>query len=104
MACFPGSSGSPIFILNEGLYHVGHNAYAGSRIMLVGVLYGGPQYSATGELAVMSIPNKPFPVTNIPTNLGVAIKAERILEFEEFFSNEALVENNKKEGQSGDMI
>ena len=30
--------------------------------------------------------NRPFPVTNIPTNLGVAIKADRILDFEIFFN------------------
>lgn len=95
MACFPGSSGSPIFVLNEGIYHEGNNACAGSRIMLVGVLYGGPQYSATGELVVMSIPNRPFTVTNIPTNLGVAIKAERILDFEDFFKDEALDQNTQ---------
>lgn len=101
MACFPGSSGSPIFILNEGVYHVGNNAYAGSRILLVGVLYGGPQYSATGELAVMSIPNRPFPVTNIPTNLGVAIKADRILDFEIFFNENTTEEDSEEDKKDG---
>ena len=88
MACFPGSSGSPIFILNEGSYHIGHNLYAGSRVRLIGVLYGGPQYIATGELMLMDLPNIPRPVTQIPTNLGIAIKAQKILDFEQYFKKE----------------
>lgn len=89
MACFPGSSGSPIFILNEGSYHVGNDLYAGSRIIFVGILYGGPQYSATGDIVLMDLPNMPQAhlITQIPTNLGIAIKAERILEFEHLFNN-----------------
>ena len=41
MACFPGSSGSPIYILNEGSYRDKHgNSYLGSsRVMLLGVLW-----------------------------------------------------------------
>lgn len=82
MACFPGSSGSPIFILNEGTYTTSTGVCVGSRLYLVGVLYGGPQYNAQGILTFANLPNIPHPVTRIPTNLGVAIKAERILEFE----------------------
>lgn len=90
MACFPGSSGSPIFILNEGAYHIGNDLYAGSRIIFVGILYGGPQYSATGNFVLMNLPNMPQPrsLTPIPMNLGVAIKAELILAFEEKLSNQ----------------
>ncbi|MBD5447666.1 MAG: trypsin-like peptidase domain-containing protein [Treponema sp.] len=92
IACFPGSSGSPIFILNEGTYHIGNDLYAGSRIVFVGVLYGGPQYSAAGDFVLMNLPNMPQPrsLTQIPMNLGVAIKAELILAFEEKFSNHKL--------------
>ena len=88
MACFPGSSGSPIFILNEGAYMQNNSLYAGSRLMLVGILYGGPQYSAQGELMLMDLPNTHQIVskTQIPTNLGIAIKAERILDFETLFN------------------
>lgn len=97
MACFPGSSGSPIFILNEGAYLRGNGLYAGNRIILVGVLYGGPQYSATGDFILMDLPNRPQPhsVTRIPTNLGVAIKAELVLSFEEIF-NKSKKENGEQ--------
>lgn len=44
MACFPGSSGSPIFIINEGTYtDKKNNAMVfGSRIVFLGILYSGP--------------------------------------------------------------
>lgn len=92
MACFPGSSGSPIFILNEGSYHIGADLYAGNRIKFIGILYGGPQYAATGDLILMDLPNVPFPITRIPTNLGVAIKAERIFDFESMFASQVIRE------------
>lgn len=85
MACFPGSSGSPIFILNEGSYHIGTTLYAGSRVGFIGILYGGPKYTTKGELILMDLPNRPRPIIQIPTNLGIAIKAQRILEFETIF-------------------
>lgn len=86
MACFPGSSGSPIFILNEGMYHIGNSVCAGDRISFIGILYAGPQYSATGELILMEHTPFPHSVTKIPTNLGIVIKAEKILEFEKMFN------------------
>jgi len=63
-------------------------------------LYGGPQYSATGDFILMDLPNKPQPhsVTPIPTNLGVAIKAELILSFETLFNNQIMVNEEQKNG------
>lgn len=87
MACFPGSSGSPIFILNEGAYAVGDDLNVGSRIYLCGILYGGPQYQASGIMTFLNLPNLPTPVLNIPTNLGVAIKSSELFYFEEYFNN-----------------
>ena len=51
MACFPGSSGSPIYILNENGYSDKNgNTYLGAkRIILIGILYAGPQYNAQGS-------------------------------------------------------
>lgn len=80
MACFPGSSGSPIFIFNEGSYRDKHgNVRLGtSRILLLGILYAGPQYDARGEIVVKTIPTSKQVVesnTSIMTNLGYYIKA-----------------------------
>ena len=88
-ACFPGSSGSPVFILNENGYSDKKgNTYLGSkRILLMGTLYAGPQHKATGEIKIINVPTAQVPITvsSIPNNLGIVIKAERILELERMF-------------------
>ena len=89
MACFPGSSGSPIYILIEGSYRDKHgNTYFGnSRIMLLGILYAGPQYDARGDIVVKTIPTAKQVIesnTRIMTNLGYYIKATEINEFQRF--------------------
>jgi len=55
----------------------------GTRIALLGVLYAGPQFTVEGEIIVSPIPTqmKPVPVSRIPINLGIVIKAKQILEF-----------------------
>lgn len=95
MACFPGSSGSPIFLLNEGTFRTTSGIMVGSRVLLLGVLYGGPQYTAQGVLEFASIPTLPRSYTAIPTNLGVAIKASKILDFE------PLLQKMEKGGTNG---
>ena len=90
-ACFPGSSGSPVFQFNEGAYLTKGHLMGGSRLRLLGVLYAGPQYTAEGTLVVRSIPtaleqrSTTNTVTRIPTNLGIVIKARALLEFEKVF-------------------
>ena len=87
IAALPGSSGSPVFILNQGAYSTvdGVTLSSSPRILFLGVLWGGPEYDAIGTLQFMALPNKPMPVTSIPTNLGMIIKSERIREFEKLF-------------------
>lgn len=82
MACYPGSSGSPVFILNQGAFTTAEGITVGNRIMLLGVLYGGHEFDARGVLQFATLPSVPYPVTRIPINLGIMIKAERIFEFE----------------------
>lgn len=93
-ACFPGSSGSPIFILNEGGYSYDSKLYLGSRVYFIGVLYGGPQYNADGKIVFSNIPTYQTK-TNIPTNLGIAIRSNELKEFDNIF-NLIISENNKK--------
>lgn len=85
MACFPGSSGSPIYILNEGGYRDKKgNTYLGqSRVILIGYLFAGPQYSASGALTIETIPTKQniVSVTPVMVNLGYYVKANEILTF-----------------------
>jgi hypothetical protein len=85
-ACFPGSSGSPVFICNVGSYQdkQGNLNLGGSRFYLLGILYAGPQITVTGDIKVVTIPNmqqKALSVSHIPNNLGYVIKAERIMDF-----------------------
>ncbi|MBI3416888.1 MAG: trypsin-like peptidase domain-containing protein [Verrucomicrobia bacterium] len=84
-ACFPGSSGSPVLLYNSGNYsdRMG-NTIIGTRIKLLGVLYAGPQHTATGEITIANVPtaSKPVAISRIPNNLGIIIKAERLMEFD----------------------
>lgn len=87
IAAFPGSSGSPIYILNEGS-HMDRkgNIYMGSnRLLFLGILYAGPKFNSYGQISVVDIPThqKAFSKTSIMTNLGYYIKSEEILEFKE---------------------
>lgn len=83
-ACFPGSSGSPVMLLNEGSYRTQNAIVMGSRVKLLGVLYAGPQHTATGSIQVVNIPTRqePVAISRIPNNLGIIIKAKKILELE----------------------
>lgn len=88
-ACFPGSSGSPVFLLNEGGYQDKNgNTYLGAtRVFLLGTLYAGPQHTTTGDVKIINVPTSQLPVaiSKIPNNLGLIIKSSRILELEMLF-------------------
>jgi len=85
-ACFPGSSGSPIFVLNKGSYSedVDHVDLE-NRPILLGVLYGGPQISVNGEIEIEEIPTstQSYSTTKIMMNLGYYIKAMEIFKLGE---------------------
>jgi len=84
-ACFPGSSGSPVFIASEGIVHTPQGLNLGSsRFYFMGVLYAGPQWTADGTLEVVNVPTAAIPIARIkiPINIGVVIQAYRILEFD----------------------
>jgi len=82
MACFPGSSGSPIYVLNENGYKDKNGvSYLGqSRIIFIGILYAGPRYN------VQTIPIQQTIQAETPMmiNLGNYIKAIELKEFQEY--------------------
>lgn len=85
-ACFPGSSGSPVFLLNQGSYSPKSGGIVlGTRIKLLGILYAGPQHIAVGEMKIVPIgnPTRTVSVASIPNNLGVVIKADRLRDFDQ---------------------
>lgn len=80
IAAFPGSSGSPVFILNEGIYATQKGTVVGSRVLLLGVLFAGPQFTADGTIQIVDIPTAtPIARTSIPSHLGYYVKASEIL-------------------------
>lgn len=87
IAAFPGSSGSPVLIFNESGYRdkKGNMFVGKSRVILLGVLYAGPQATATGEIVMTPNLQRPISVSQIPNNLGLIIKSERIIEMEKLF-------------------
>jgi hypothetical protein len=85
-ACFPGSSGSPVFLYNPGVFvsRAGGWVFGNTRLKLLGVLYAGPQHTATGEVEIVTVPTqqKAIALSRIPNNLGLIIKSSRLLEFD----------------------
>jgi hypothetical protein len=81
-ACFPGSSGSPVLIVNESSYALHKQPLqVGNRLILLGILYAGPLYDAQGEIKKYVVPTKNFVSTDIPMNLGYCISSKKLLDF-----------------------
>ncbi|MBX6969973.1 serine protease [Providencia rettgeri] len=80
ITCFPGSSGSPIYIYDDGMFMDGKSAKLGERLILLGILYAGPTFTAEGEIRAVKIPTnyKSIAVTELMMNLGFIIKAEEL--------------------------
>ena len=78
-ACYPGSSGSPVFIFDNGASYTdarGNLIVGNSRVYLLGVLYGGPLHK--GKVINKPLQRSPISLAEIPNNLGYVIKAEKI--------------------------
>lgn len=93
IACFPGSSGSPVLIVDEGTYKskTGGIVMGSDRIVLLGVLYAGPQWTAEGDIKVREIPTAREQITvetGVMIHLGYIVKAKEILALGEHMKNE----------------
>lgn len=87
MACFPGSSGSPILIYDRnGFLDRKSNTYniGGSRLKFVGVLYSGPLISSDGRIVLSHLPR--VEVASM-MHLGNAIKSSQLRILDEIISN-----------------
>lgn len=81
-AIYGGSSGSPVFVFNQGSYTKPDGGlYAGTRLKLVGVVYAVAQHKVTGDIEIVDIPAAKTPISStlIPNNLGVVIHARKLL-------------------------
>jgi len=89
-ATWPGASGSPVFIYNQGTVFDPRtrNVTFGERVYFVGVVYGVGRQEVDGSVVIVNAPTHAIsqtPFTSavaIPTNLGACIRSTRILEFE----------------------
>jgi len=85
-ACFPGSSGSPVMLFNQGGYFEDGGFMVGaSRVKLLGILWGGPQHTTQGEIRTIPVPTavQPVALSRIPINLGYCVKAHELRWFED---------------------
>jgi hypothetical protein len=84
-ACFPGSSGSPVFLANlNGWSDNKGNQYFGPRFKFLGCLWGGPVFKQNGEVINIAVPTKMVNVAflDIPMNLGYVVNASKVWELE----------------------
>jgi|ERR1043166_208326 hypothetical protein len=83
-AVFPGSSGSPVFIFNQGAYSDGSGITLGGRLWFIGVIYAVHLHTALGQIETIVAPTsvQQMAFSQIPNNLGICIKASKVLEFE----------------------
>lgn len=94
MACFPGSSGSPIFIINENGYSdkEGTTYLGAKRIIFLGILFAGPTMNTNGEIVVENIPTaqRVFSRSQTMINLGYYVKSYELKTFKELIRNQTL--------------
>lgn len=83
IACFPGSSGSPVGIFNQGSYNQGSTLVAGTRFIFLGILYSAPIRTEIGDIKTVTIPTNAFQYSSmkIMINLGFAVKSKKLLDF-----------------------
>lgn len=82
-ACFPGSSGSPVCLLDNGPYVEDGVLNLGQRrFKLLGILFSGPVQRATGEINIVDIPTiqRLVSTTGVMVNLGNVIKSRKLAE------------------------
>lgn len=90
IATVGGSSGSPVLQISNGVsvnQRTGSISLGGSKCKLLGVHRGGFRYDAEGRLQKVSMPEVDSIIssTRIPINLGIVIKASRIIELAKQF-------------------
>lgn len=85
MACFPGSSGSPVFLYNPMGYfdkHSGSYQMGNVRLKLLGILYAGPQINQRGQIFLDT--SLKFEIASM-MHLGYVIRSSELKKLEEYF-------------------
>ena len=66
------------------------NTFMGkNRVILMGVLFAGPQHVAEGEIQTIDISLQQVPIclSRIPNNLGFVAKSNKLLDFKPMLEN-----------------
>jgi len=87
---FGGSSGSPVFIYNSGVYATKNGpAMTGTKIYFIGVVASVYHKNEFNEIVSIPIPtdNKPMAIGKQMIDLGVVFKSNTIIEVIEQFVN-----------------
>lgn len=80
-ACFPGSSGSPVFLFEDGMIRVAADGYGpGTRARFIGILFAGPVFNQQGRFEQRVIPTAigTVPVIDGMMNLGYVAHADTV--------------------------
>lgn len=89
-ACFPGSSGSPVFLFNTGSYldKLSCSFKIDLRIKFIGILYSGPIMNAQGQVLNYEVDLKSgdLTYTKVLINLGYVIKSPILEEMRDLIS------------------
>ena len=88
MAVFPGSSGSPVVSIRYGMcvdtLRLVYRGFEKGKVKLLGVVFATHLHDSPGKIYEIATTNM-MSLTQIPNNLGVVIKADRIIELEQLF-------------------
>jgi hypothetical protein len=85
---FPGSSGSPVFLYNAGMYpHKGGGTVLGTRLFFLGVISSVFFQQEKNEIRIISAPSvdTPIALSKQMIDLGIVFKASTIVETIELF-------------------
>lgn len=79
---FPGSSGSPVFICNQGGYNHRGNMVVGNRILFLGIVAEVIIENDEGQIEFVPTPTKQIPIvrTQQMIDLGVVFKSSTVAE------------------------
>ncbi|WP_460154982.1 S1 family peptidase [Pseudomonas sp. S1_F04] len=89
-ACFHGSSGSPVFLYDDGVIRSSEGSFSlVTRAILLGTLCSGPTVNAKGELVEVEAPTtvdvgparRQIPVVQTMMNLGYVVHADALDDF-----------------------
>ncbi len=75
---FPGSSGSPVFILNQGMFHHRGNTVVGNRLILIGILGAVHIRAVHGD--VVEVGSQSIAVLEEPVDLGIVYRTDALLQ------------------------